>query len=55
MAMFIRNSHQMPSSIGVLVQAVLFIISFIFTLIGVSTAMRFTLVWEIVEIFLALK
>ncbi|CAB03517.2 Serpentine Receptor, class E (Epsilon) [Caenorhabditis elegans] len=43
MAMFIRNSHQMPSSIGVLVQAVLFIISFIFTLIGVSTAMRFTI------------
>ncbi|CAO4360780.1 unnamed protein product [Caenorhabditis nigoni] len=43
MAIFIRNSHQMPSSIGVLVQAVLFILSFIFTLIGVSFAMRFTI------------
>ncbi|EFO84664.1 hypothetical protein CRE_03805 [Caenorhabditis remanei] len=43
MAIFIRNSHQMPSSIGVLVQAVLFILSFIFTLIGVSMAMRFTI------------
>ncbi|CAI2306013.1 unnamed protein product [Caenorhabditis sp. 36 PRJEB53466] len=43
MAIFIRNSHQMPNSLGVLVQAVLFILSFIFTLIGVSTAMRFAI------------
>uniref|UniRef100_A0A8R1E0Q2 Uncharacterized protein n=1 Tax=Caenorhabditis japonica TaxID=281687 RepID=A0A8R1E0Q2_CAEJA len=41
-AIFIRNSHQMPSNGELLVQVVLLILSFFVTLFGVSTAMRFT-------------
>ncbi|CAB04306.1 Serpentine Receptor, class E (Epsilon) [Caenorhabditis elegans] len=43
MAIFIRNSHQMPSNAGVFVQAVLFLLSFVCTVVGVKIALKFTI------------